>query len=79
MKTLIIIETAEELVKFANPIRVGDDKTPFLGNSAKLVFENDFTHITLGGAKEFELAPNISLAEILKAFAKKCNLNIHVT
>lgn len=79
MKTLIIIETAEELVKFANPNRIEGDATPFLGSGAKLVFENDFAHITLAGAKGFELAANISLTGILIALAIECNLQIHVT
>lgn len=48
MKTVIIIESAEELLECANPTRekVVGDKTPYLGDG-KLVFEEHMKLVRL--------------------------------
>lgn len=79
MKTIILIETAQELLKFANPNRIEGVKIPFLGNNAKLVFENNFETVRIEGAGNFELSEKITFEDILKEFAKKLNFQIHIT
>jgi len=79
MKTIILIETAEELLKFANPNRTKGDTIPFLGNNAKLIFENNFATIRIEGTDNFELSEKITFEAILKEFAKTSNLQIHLT
>lgn len=79
MKTIIVIETAAELLKFAEPTRTSGDKIPFLGSDAILVCENDMGYIHLTGVEGFELAKDISIEDIIKEMAKKCHLDVHIT
>lgn len=78
MKTIIVIETAEELVSFANPNRVEGDKDPFLGPNPKLIFENDYHYIRLE-ADGFELSQGVRVEDVLKELAKEANFDIHIT
>ena len=79
MKTIIIIETVTELLEFANPHRQEGDTTPFLGNKAALIFENDMATIRLEGAAGFELAASITIEDIIKVMAKEHYLSAHIT
>jgi hypothetical protein len=77
MKNIILIETAEELMKFANP---ANDKEPFfLGENAMLVFENDMKHVLLQNAPGFQLSSEITAISIIEKMASNCHLKIHIT
>ena len=79
MKTIILIESAEELIKFANPTRREGDKTPFLGSSGTIVFENNMDTVQLQGVDGFELSEKIKTEDIIKCMARSANLLIHIT
>ncbi len=76
MKTVIIIETAEELVKFANPSRGEGDTMPFI-QKGKLVFENSMDRVRLE-ATGFEME-DVTPEAVLTVLAKHCHLDIHIT
>jgi hypothetical protein len=79
LKKIILIETAKELIDFANPKRQEGDKMPYLGSDAKLVFKNNMGYIELQGAENIELSSKISFDDIFREMAKRLHLNIHIT
>ncbi len=79
MKTIIVIETAKELINFACPNRITGDKTPFLGNKVTLVFEHTMSCVKLEGAEGFELGIDITAESILKELARRAHLNVSIT
>ena len=76
MKNIILIETAEELIKFANP---ANGKEPFLGENAMLVFENNMKNVFLQNAPGFQLSSEITAISIIEKLASNCQLKIHIT
>lgn len=76
MQRIIIIETAEELITFAIPTEANDiaTDTPFLGYSAKLVFDGEL--LSLEGANGFQLSEDINTNDVIREMAKRCNLDI---
>lgn len=81
MKTVIVIETAKELLDFANPVKAKGDKTPFLGPEAELVFEqfevNEFGDATLN-APGFDMK-GVTTEDIIIELAKRANLKCRIT
>jgi hypothetical protein len=73
MKTIIIIESAKELIDFANPTRIEGDTEPFL-DGGQLIFDQEFLHVTLTATDKFELSPKVCPFEILKELARRCHL-----
>ena len=79
MRTVIIVETAQELIDFANPKRQEGSRMPFLGPDAKLVFDNNMDTVKLQGTKDIELSDKISFENIFKEMAKRLHLNVYIT
>ena len=79
MKTLIVIETAKELLKFACKVRAKGDNTPILPESATLVFENDFTVVQLQQCPGFVLSDDIMAYDIIEELAHAAFIKIHIT
>jgi len=79
MKTLIVIESADELIQLANPNRNEGDKRPFLPPaSSKLVFENCLGRVTLE-AEGFVLANHVTSEDVIRALVKHVGFKIHIT
>ena len=79
MKTLIVIETTEELLKFACKVRAKGDNTPILPDDATLVFENDFTVVQLQQCPGFVLSSDIMAYDIIEKLVHAAFLKIHIT
>jgi hypothetical protein len=78
MKTKIIIETADELIKAFNNVRHVDDNFPIVPNDAKIIFDNGFSDVQLE-AFDFKLDPSITVEDVIRAIAKKAGINILIT
>ena len=80
MKTIIVIESAEELLDFANPNRMERDIRPFLGSEAELVFEqfevNEFGEARLE-APGFDMK-GVTTEDIIIELAKRANLKCRI-
>ena len=77
----ILIETAEELFRFANPARSSGDATPFMGDSAKLVITNVIISgvdkaLVLEGAGDFTLSPDLTLVEVITEALQRLSLGV---
>ncbi len=77
----ILIETAEELFRFAEQTRDVDDATPFLGDSAKLVITNVIISgvdkaLVLEGAGDFTLSPDLTLVEVITEALQRQNIGV---
>lgn len=80
MKTINIIETAEELIALAEPHQIEGDRKPFLGCEAKLIFENDMTTIRLEGVEDtFQLSGDITAEAVVQALAEKSHFGVYIT
>ena len=79
MKTIIVIETAKELFEFACDVRSEGDTMPFLGNKAKLIFENNMENVSLEGVDGFELSDSLRPMDIITAAINKMNIAVHIT
>lgn len=77
MKTLIVIETVEELLNFASRVRAANDKSPSLPPDATLVFENNYETVRLQ-ASGFTME-NRPIEEVLTALVNRAGLKIHIT
>ena len=65
MKTLIIIETAEELIAFANHVRCSGDDRPHLPQNATLILNDDLSLIRLE-AEGFQLSDKVKAEQVLR-------------
>ena len=79
MKTLIVIETAKELLKFACKVRPKGDDTPMLPDSATLVFENELQSVRLEQCQGFVLSDDVMAYDIIEELAHAAFIKIHIT
>jgi hypothetical protein len=80
MRTVIIIESAEELIKFARRVRMADnDDTPSLPLEAQIVFDNDYNTVLLQNCKGFQLSDTVRVPGIIDALTKHAGLKCHIT
>ena len=79
MKTLIVIETAKELLKFACKVRPKGDDTPMLPDGATLVFENELQSVRLEQCQGFVLSDDIIAEDIIEELTHAAFLKIHIT
>ena len=76
----IMIETAEELFRFAEKNRDEEDHTPYLPGTAQLEICNVVlscvgTEPTLTGAEGFTLGPELTTAEIIIEALQRLNIS----
>ncbi len=79
MKTVYIIETPEELMHIACKHRVNGDDSPCLNREAKLIFENDMKLVRLEGDARFQLMEDMNPLAVIKAMARRCDIQTHFT
>ena len=79
MKTLIVIETAKELLKFACKVRAKGDDTPILPEGATLVFKNELQSVRLEQCQGFVLSDDIMAEDIIEELVHAAFLKIHIT
>lgn len=79
MKTVIIIESAEELIKFAHRVRAQNDTEPFLPSDAQIVFENDYTTVQLQNCEGFQLSETVGVTAVIQALTRHAGLKCHIT
>ena len=80
MKSVIVLETATELVTAASRVCHGpDDKQPTLPNGAKLLFENDLKCVQLRNAPGFMLCDGVDVEQVLTALCKHAGFGIYIT
>jgi hypothetical protein len=77
MKTVIVIESADELLKFCERARPAGDKTPSLPSDAKLIFEDNNQSVRLE-ASGF-IMDHIPMEDLLAAFARRAGIKTHFT
>jgi len=78
MKTIIIIESVDELLKFSRDDIMQGDKSPLMPTDSTLVFENSYDIVRLE-SEGFELSDKITPASIIEALAKRAGLKTHIT
>lgn len=78
MKTLILIETVEELFDFIEN-RYKDTGEPKLPEEAKIVFEDNMNYVQLQRADGFILSNDIKTESIIIESFKRNKLNISLT
>ena len=78
MKHLIVIETAAELLKFANRIRTDADKLPYIGREAQLFFDFANNKVELCGAPDFVLSDEVKAQDLMDEFGRKFGISIFI-
>ena len=79
MKNIVEIETAQELVDLASPVRQEGDARPVIKQSEYvLVIDNDEPRIE-GKNREFQLGRDVTAEDIFIAMAKACSIKLHLT
>lgn len=77
MKRMILVESAEELVRFCNPHRSTEDTKPHISKDVKLIVNKE--GIFLDDPKgKFVLGDNIYLDAVVSALAASCYLKIEI-
>lgn len=77
MKTKIVIESGQELIKFACLERPVNDRNPIISNG-KIIFENGLDAVRLE-ADGFELDRSVDVEQVLSALCKNANLKCLIT
>lgn len=78
MKTIIVIESAQELIRFAAKDRMASDKSPIIPTKTKLIFENNFNDVRIESVG-FELSDQITVESLITALIKHIGLECHIT
>lgn len=76
MKTVIEIETAEELIALARKDRTQGDSRPYLNpKSNKVIFDGKMVASIASEDGKFQLSSGITPAMIIEAMARECNIS----
>ena len=79
VRTLILIETAEELIEFARLSRPQDDQNPYMSPADVTLILDNHVPALQGDECDFRLAGNVTEENIICAMAKECNISIYLT
>lgn len=79
MRTEIVIETAEELIRFARLSRSQEDQDPYIDPSEVTLIIDGGAPAFQGDNCRFRLDSDISESDILYAMAKECNISLYLT
>ncbi len=78
MYQITVIESAKELLKLTDDLRQEGDKMPYMGR-AKLVIENNYSHLQLQGNSSYELSEKVKFEDLVKILFDEANIDIHIT
>ena len=77
MKNKILIETAEEFIKFSNPNRISGDNTPFLNPGMVTLTITHYQNLYLEDKEnKFILDTDITFQDLVKAMIEELRLNV---